>query len=915
MARHPRPSTPTRPGSRPPAGARPPLGARGLWPLRDLPALGWLTLAVAVSLVHPFLPESRWLMVHLVVLGALTHAVMVWSTHFSQALLKTGPDLDDRRIQSRRLLLLLVGTTLVLVGVPTAQAWLVEAGATGVAGAVLWHAVQLVRRTRASIAPRFVVTLRYYVAAALCLPVGAVLGAIMARGLDDAWQGRVLLAHLAVNVLGWIGLTVTGTLLTLWPTMLRTAIDAGAQRRAQQALPVFVVAIVGIVAGTLADSRPPTLAALAAYVVALLWWARALVGPARRSRAREFAPASVGAALAWWLVGLVVLGVRLARASSWAEFADGFAATSAVLVAGFAAQLLIGALSYLVPSVLGGGKSVVRATQRWFDRWGAARLIVANGGLALCLLPVPSLVRVIVSVLVLVALAAFVPLMVAGLRAGHQAKAAVARAIPRDAPTPGRPAERPVTGPDHLPSIWSGGQAIVAISVLVLALVAGVAADPGAAGLSTSGASVATAPVTPTGHTTRVQVEARGMRFHPASISVPAGDRLVVDLVNSDPADVHDLLLLGQRTPRLNPGGRATLDIGVVGAATQGWCTIVGHRQMGMTLDVAVTGGAAAAAADGGHVGHAAQAPTQTPGAARVDPNARIARPVDAALPPLGSTRVHRLTLTVTEVELEVAPGVRQRRWTYNGASVGPTLHGRVGDVFDVTLVNDGTMGHSIDFHAGALAPDSPMRTIPPGRSLTYRFRATRAGIWMYHCSTHPMSAHISAGMHGAVVIEPAAGLPAVDRQYVLVQSEAYVVPGTGTAGTAPAGVVADVDVDAVLAEKPTFVTFNGIASQYDQHQLAARVGERVRFWVLDAGPSRPSSFHIVGAQFDTVYREGAYELGPRARDAGAQALGLQAAQGGFVELTFPQAGRYPFVSHIMVDAERGAHGVVAVTP
>ena len=39
-----------------------------------------------------------------------------------------------------------------------------------------------------------------------------------------------------------------------------------------------------------------------------------------------------------------------------------------------------------------------------------------------------------------------------------------------------------------------------------------------------------------------------------------------------------------------------------------------------------------------------------------------------------------------------------------------------------------------------------------------------------------------------------------------------------------------------------------------------------------------------------------------------------QPAQGGFVELTFPEAGHYPVVSHIMVDAERGAHGVVRVT-
>ena len=124
---------------------------------------------------------------------------------------------------------------------------------------------------------------------------------------------------------------------------------------------------------------------------------------------------------------------------------------------------------------------------------------------------------------------------------------------------------------------------------------------------------------------------------------------------------------------------------------------------------------------------------------------------------------MHRLTLTVSEVEREVAPGTTQRLWTFGGTAPGPVLHGRVGDVFEITLVNDGTIGHSVDFHAGSLAPAEPMRTIPPGESLVYRFTATKAGIWMYHCSTMPMSAHIANGMFGAVVIEPP-DLPAVDR-------------------------------------------------------------------------------------------------------------------------------------------------------
>ena len=231
-------------------------------------------------------------------------------------------------------------------------------------------------------------------------------------------------------------------------------------------------------------------------------------------------------------------------------------------------------------------------------------------------------------------------------------------------------------------------------------------------------------------------------------------------------------------------------------------------------------------------------------------------------------------------------------------------LHGRVGDTFVVTLVNDGSLGHSVDFHAGALAPDDVMRTIEPGETLTYTFRATRSGIWMYHCSTVPMSLHIANGMVGAVVIDPP-GLPEVDHEYVLVQSELYLGEQGGTA-----------DEAALTAQRPTLLTFNGYANQYRDRPLVARAGERVRVWVLDAGPNRPSSFHVVGGQFDTVYREGDWTLrdGGSTGTGGSQVLALAPAEGGFVELTFPEAGTYPFVTHAMGDAERGALGRFAVT-
>lgn len=218
-----------------------------------------------------------------------------------------------------------------------------------------------------------------------------------------------------------------------------------------------------------------------------------------------------------------------------------------------------------------------------------------------------------------------------------------------------------------------------------------------------------------------------------------------------------------------------------------------------------------------------------------------------------------------------------------------------------ITLINDADMGHSIDFHAGSRAPDEVMRTIPTGGRLVYRFTAERAGIWMYHCSTMPMSAHIANGLFGAVVIDPP-DLDKVDRSFLLVQSELYLGAQDG-----------EVDVDKVNAEEPDLVAFNGYANQYDQRPVHVKVGQRIQVWLLDAGPNRPSTFHVVGAQFDAAYAEGAWLL-RRGSAGGSQSLALGPSQGGFVELTFTEPGHYPFISHLMVDAERGAHGTFVVT-
>ncbi|GAA2128877.1 multicopper oxidase domain-containing protein [Nocardioides bigeumensis] len=887
-------------------------GSRGFWPLRDLPVLVWLTATVVVALVHPFVPAPRWLMIHLLMLGAVSHAILVWSRYFTDALLHSAH--EDRRGQNRRLLLLNGGVIAVVIGVPSAVWPLTLLGATAVGSAVLWHGWTILRRLRAALPARFGPSVRYYVAAACFLPVGAGLGTALARGLTDPWHTRLVVAHAAVNLLGWVGLTVVGTLVTLWPTMLRTRIAAGAERAAARALPVLVCSVLVTASGASAGLRPLAAIGIAGYVTGLLLTAPAFVDALRRKPPAEFPAWSVLAGLTWLVVTLITLGAGIGAASSWPRVHEVFGWLTPFLAAGFAAQVLLGALSYLVPVALGGGPTTVRAANEVLDRGAPLRLVVTNAGLLLCALPVPSTVRVLASILVLVALASTLPLLLLAVRASRSAKAH---------PTSARESRRVPLG---RPAGQVSGLAATGVALVVMAVAAGVAVDPAAIGGNTASAA---AGVTATGKTTTVEVAAHDMRFTPATISVPAGNRLEIVLTNTDGEDVHDLVLeTGANSGRLSPGQTARVEVGVVGRDLDGWCSVIGHKQMGMVLTVHVTGAVDApdteAGSSGGHAGHQhgpggndgdpSHADTDETGdtepTSATDNLDLMADPSpgwadhDAALPPLPTlprSRVHRRTFVVRDVVREVAPGVTQRLWTYGGTAPGPVLHGRVGDRFEITLTNDGSVGHSIDFHAGALAPQRPMRTLAPGQSLTYRFRATRAGVWMYHCSTMPMSAHIANGLFGAVVIEPP-HLPRVDRSYLLVQSELYL----GNQG-------GEVDVTKLAAEDPDLVVFNGFANQYDHAPLTARVGERVRVWVLDAGPNRPTSFHVVGGQFDTTYAEGTYLL--RRGNGGAQSLGLQPAQGGFVELSFPEPGDYPFVSHLMIDAERGAHGLFRVSP
>ncbi len=260
---------------------------------------------------------------------------------------------------------------------------------------------------------------------------------------------------------------------------------------------------------------------------------------------------------------------------------------------------------------------------------------------------------------------------------------------------------------------------------------------------------------------------------------------------------------------------------------------------------------------------------------------------------------VQRLVIDVFEKDVEIAPGKVQRVWAYGPKVPGPVIRVRVGDTVKTTLRNRGSLPHSIDFHAARIAPNRAFRDVKPGKSFTFSFVATMPGVFMYHCGTAPVVHHIANGMYGMIIVEPRGGLPPVDREFAFVQSDFY--PGSG------AGMPAD-DA-ALMAVQPEVVAFNGYAAQYKDKPIQVKRGERIRVFVLAAGPNTWSAFHVVGTIFDRAWIDGIH---PENLSVGNQTLNLSASQGAVAEFTLSEEGTYPFVSHDFTSVAKGAVGLFA---
>jgi nitrite reductase (NO-forming) len=275
---------------------------------------------------------------------------------------------------------------------------------------------------------------------------------------------------------------------------------------------------------------------------------------------------------------------------------------------------------------------------------------------------------------------------------------------------------------------------------------------------------------------------------------------------------------------------------------------------------------------------------------------------MNATLPPAPAGPVARVHLTLVDKTIEIAPGVKYSAWAFSGGAPAPFIHVRQGQKVELTLTNKGVIPHSVDFHAARIAPNVAFKDVQPGASIHYSFVANDPGAFMFHCGTKPVLAHIANGMYGAIIVEPRTPLPYADKNYVLVASEWYLSsPGFPQPAT--------LSMAKAQRQEPDWVTWNGYAGQYVTHPLTANPGETVRFWVVDAGPSFDTDFHIVG----TILNRAWVNADMTEYQRNVQTALVPAGGGGVFDVKIDQPGLYPFVSHSFAAVDLGQVGLLNV--
>lgn len=380
-----------------PAASRPKKPTSARRTRTDRITTAWLIAALAVMAIglstKNALPQPLWTMIHVVTLGVLSNAIMQWSWFFARALLhlpahdkRAGRDATARTIAFN---VVLVG---LVAAMWTANVWGTVAGAAGIGAVIAWHGLALLRASASKLGNRFALILRYYVASAAFLVLGCILAGFLTVAMfgphAPAWlleaREGMTVAHALVNVCGWVGLTIAGTLVTLWPTILRTKMDAGAPARAVAALPWMSAAI--LVAATCAgiEWMPGVGIGLLGLAAGLGFGVSVpMIASARAKGLSNYATWTMAAAFIWITVGLGAVAFHAFTSMSASALRTANLPWLPIIGAGGLGQVLMAALAYLMPVVIGGGPAVMRQGMAILEFAAPTRVMLRNAALAL----------------------------------------------------------------------------------------------------------------------------------------------------------------------------------------------------------------------------------------------------------------------------------------------------------------------------------------------------------------------------------------------------------------------------------------------------------------------------------------------------------------------------------------------------
>lgn len=218
---------------------------------------------------------------------------------------------------------------------------------------------------------------------------------------------------------------------------------------------------------------------------------------------------------------------------------------------------------------------------------------------------------------------------------------------------------------------------------------------------------------------------------------------------------------------------------------------------------------------------------------------------------------VVEVTMTAKEVDVAIDnAGTTHRMWTFDGTVPGPLVRVRQGDVVNFTLINDpaNEQSHSMDFHAARADVLDEFEPIKPGDKKQFTFKAEYPGVFFYHCGSDSMAEHISRGMYGVILVDPAEGyteaFPKPDREYVLVQGDIFAD------GTSADDRKMGIGWQGAMINGKQF-HYSPVHDPNASLVLESKPGERVRIHFVNAMINDAAAFHPIAGIWEQVWDNG----------------------------------------------------------